>query len=846
MSPLTIAKKTRFYLLCLLVFSCPLLCSAEVGMYGVDVIDGADGTKLNSRLHNYQILSVYVRPDSTAVGYFAAHNFKVYLTLNIFGGKGPWKDNPDSVPVLASGEKLSGEYGGICPTHDGWRESRLELLLHWLTEFSGQKGIDGIWLDFIRYPGRWEHEHPSLPDTCYCQRCLTLFQIAKGVTLPSGLSTVELAAWIKANAELKWVDWKKEQIVSFVRDARKLVDQYSNDRKVLLGAFLVPWKKSEHKGAISFRLAQDAKLLAPYLDVLSPMVYHKMVGESVPWIRATTDYFADTEKLVWPIIQAENVGKDEFVQVVEVLNHSESDGMLVYSFRHMVDGQWPVLREYKSNKNLIPNPELRGNENLANVHDSVNPQDWFRPSLATIQNSSFLYKKLGSGHGHAIGLIAGQDRSARWLTKLEDCVPGEMYQFSANFYRRDRDNSQAYPVVSIWGHDYRLNTHRVVEEWQKLKVQAICPAETEQKRGMFQFKNNYPGTTFWMSGPQLTRETLPDSESSKDPVKNNFFPIGSYGANAENLKKLKEVGLNTAVVAMTKGNIEKCLELNMRCTLSVPRNPEQLYISLKKFTPLLELGHFSFYVNDEPGIDSFSESTARDIYDIIKSYFPDAVTNMAIVRPQAIPYYEQAADFFMLDQYPVPHMPMSWLSESMDAAAEYVGKNRLQSVIQAFGGGKFENSGWPRLPTFEEMNCLSFLSVVHGSRGIYYYTFPSITSTDKGRDDFSRLVRRLNSIRSWLQVVNDDDPVQLEMTSRYSVDPKGNDAIHCVRKEQFSTQMLICVNTINTYVEAEISVSKERSSDWVEYYSGDPHRVVDGTILSRFAPYEVKVLLESK
>ena len=193
---------------------------------------------------------------------------------------------------------------------------------------------------------------------------------------------------------------------------------------------------------------------------------------------------------------------------------------------------------------------------------------------------------------------------------------------------------------------------------------------------------------------------------------------------------------------------------------------------------------------------------------------------MAIVRPQAIPYYVQGADFFMLDQYLVPHMPMTWLSDSMDEAAEYVGTNRLQSVIQAFGGGKSESSGWPRLPTFEEMNCLSFLSVIHGSRGIYYFTFPIINSTAQGQDGFARLIRRLNSIRSWLQVVNDDEPVSLEMTSAYTVDHKGNAAVHSVRKEQLSTQMLICVNTINTYTEAEITVSGERSPTWVEYYSG--------------------------
>jgi hypothetical protein len=62
---------------------------------------------------------------------------------------------------------------------------------------------------------------------------------------------------------------------------------------------------------------------------------------------------------------------------------------------------------------------------------------------------------------------------------------------------------------------------------------------------------------------------------------------------------------------------------------------------------------------------SFSEGQAEDIQKIIKERFPNAVTNMAIVRPQVIPFYEKGADYFMLDQYPVPNMPMSWLSNSL-------------------------------------------------------------------------------------------------------------------------------------------------------------------------------------
>jgi hypothetical protein len=43
---------------------------------------------------------------------------------------------------------------------------------------------------------------------------------------------------------------------------------------------------------------------------------------------------------------------------------------------------------------------------------------------------------------------------------------------------------------------------------------------------------------------------------------------------------------------------------------------------------------------------------------------------MAVIRPGNCRDYLDAADFFMMDQYPVPNMPMTWLSDSIERASE--------------------------------------------------------------------------------------------------------------------------------------------------------------------------------
>jgi hypothetical protein len=488
--------------------------------------------------------------------------------------------------------------------------------------------------------------------------------------------------------------------------------------------------------------------------------------------------------------------------------------------------------------NLLANPQL-----LPATGNSPAPEGWYPPPAADLQDSSVNYglrqERL------ALGLTAGYDRQAVWRTALPDCPAGATYLFTGEFWRDDREDPHAYPEIVLWGRKYLLNTHRMTGTFQQLKGVITCPAEYRAEERFFEFRNGSPGNSLWMRAPQLQAWTPPPPQLEVAPD-TTFFPLGVYGASAENLAEIGELGLNTAVVALTEANLRACLTEKMRCTLAVPRDPERLAQSLTALQPLLEQGRFSFYVNDEPEIHAFPEADAAEIHSIVKHRFPDAATGMAIVRPQAIPFYEQGADYFMLDQYPVPHMPMTWLAESMSEAASHVGRHRLQAVIQAFGGGKYADFGWPRLPTFAEMNCLAFLSVIHGSRGIYFYTWPSITATAQGREDLARLVSRLNSLSSWLRVVNHPEPVVVQMTSANRFDPRGNPAVQCAAKEQYATRMLICVNTIATFTEATIDIPVDRSSVWREYFLAEPYPVFGGTILTRFSPYEVKVLLETK
>lgn len=491
-----------------------------------------------------------------------------------------------------------------------------------------------------------------------------------------------------------------------------------------------------------------------------------------------------------------------------------------------------LISRTANSKNLIANLDL----------DSV----WIFGFGGQIYDSEF-YSGYSHGEIPALGIKAGRDRQGRWMSKIKSCKEGNRYRFEGEFFRDDRYNSRAYPEVSIWGHHFTLNTHRITGKYQKLWFELECPGILSRENSIFAFINDYPGTSFWMRNPKLFEVNKQNNHISPIVVKKeNFFPIGVYQVTAQNLNKIREIGLNTGVIPFNEENVKACLSENMHCTLAVPRDEHKLQELLEKIAPLIKQGRFHFYVNDEPGIHSFPKEKAEAIQRILKKLFPNIPTSMAIVRSWVVPEYMSAADYFLLDQYPVPNMPMIWLSDSMDDAARYVGRERLQSVIQAFGGDNFALGGWSRPPTFEEMNQLAFLSVIHGSRGIYFFTYPEIVGTEKTLKDFKAIVRRLNSLYTWLLVQNDPKEVGVEMVSDYKYGPKGKPAVHCARKEQYSTKMLICANVLRTYVVAKVEANESMSIRWENYFTGEVDYVVNNNLLGRFEPLEVKVWMEQK
>jgi peroxiredoxin len=239
---------------------------------------------------------------------------RVYAEFGVFQGKKVAEARPELWPIGADGKRLAPEewYLGLCPNQTAYRKEKLAEL----GELTRKFAVDGVWLDFIRFPCHWEVRAPRLQQACFCDASLAQFARAAHLTLPAG-TTAERAAWILREHEDAWTRWKCARIAAFVRDARRVLK--AARPQALLGVFAVPWTEEERGGAIRAIVGQDFRLLARDVDVFSPMTYHRMVGRPVSWTAdVAADLRAATGKRVWPILQAVDAPPGENLPAAEL------------------------------------------------------------------------------------------------------------------------------------------------------------------------------------------------------------------------------------------------------------------------------------------------------------------------------------------------------------------------------------------------------------------------------------------------------------------------------------------------------------------------------------------------
>ena len=218
--------------------------------------------------------------DPAAFESCARHGVAACVEFKTF--RADFKAHPELIPIGVDGRPI--RYGelvqGVCLSQTAFLEETEAHLLDGLRAFKPA----GIWLDYLTYAGWFETPTPDLQESCFCPDCIAEFCEATGVdaTTPDR---------ILATAAEQWARHKCERIAGFARHYAGLIRSHLPG--CVIGAYMCPWAPDEFGGALTRIFAQDYALLAPHIDVFTPLIYCAKSGRGPAWGREFLEHAPD-------------------------------------------------------------------------------------------------------------------------------------------------------------------------------------------------------------------------------------------------------------------------------------------------------------------------------------------------------------------------------------------------------------------------------------------------------------------------------------------------------------------------------------------------------------------------
>ena len=272
-----------------------------------------DAFRVNSKLVHLKdcgVNAIMTESDSYELSALdAAHN----AGLRFFAGVACFSDHasnfrslrkrPELWPILENGQRRQQMewYVGMSPTD----RSRQVEALEEIKSVARSYPVDGIFLDFARWPLHWEIElragSDGPLDSSFDATTLAMFEKAAGA-LPRDLDgTSAVAAWIRRNRLGDWVEFKCKVVNDFVSEAQKALREEKANAE--LGIYLVP----DVNGLTEPLTGQRIKDLTPLVDWIAPMLYHNILLQPPTWIASTlAPVVRIAGKKTLPVLQADS------------------------------------------------------------------------------------------------------------------------------------------------------------------------------------------------------------------------------------------------------------------------------------------------------------------------------------------------------------------------------------------------------------------------------------------------------------------------------------------------------------------------------------------------------------
>lgn len=205
------------------------------------------------------------------------------------------------------------------------------------------------------------------------------------------------------------------------------------------------------------------------------------------------------------------------------------------------------------------------------------------------------------------------------------------------------------------------------------------------------------------------------------------FPIGIYGVDEPKyLERLKEDGFDSFHTYVKDPALFASLakEAN-RQGMRMVVYPDKMQLSDLSATRDWPID--AWYLLDEPDVVKLSSSALKAMSDKTRAWDPVRPQTFVIGQGAAAKVYGGIGDILMMDWYPVPHKPTDSVADQIDLVMPSIPKGKpFWMVVQAYDWADetkdpAKRNGL-RFPDHYEIRFMSYVSVLHGARGLFYFT----------------------------------------------------------------------------------------------------------------------------
>lgn len=252
---------------------------------------------------------------------------------------------PDLIPTDQYGHNHYDNWQKmVCPSDENYKQYKLLVIREIVKELSPEI----ISLDFIRFPVTWELINPNTPadsirQFCFCQRCLNHFYAQTKLQQPKNLlSTRQIADWILSQHKGTWTDWKVSLITDFIIAVREVINEC--DPQIRLAVHLVPWSSIDIQGESTTITGQSIDQLQFFVDIFSPMIYHKLIGKPKHFIaELSAEIKKRSSRTVVPSIQFDQIINEgpidtlEFTEMIKMTRSDSSDGFVIFNWHYLFE-----------------------------------------------------------------------------------------------------------------------------------------------------------------------------------------------------------------------------------------------------------------------------------------------------------------------------------------------------------------------------------------------------------------------------------------------------------------------------------------------------------------------------